>query len=300
MRAIEGSVAIVTGASRGIGAATAVRLAHEGMRVVLVARTLGAGAGRLAGSLEQTCAAIAAKGGQAVAVPADLAAEDFDAATVLAEAQPAFGPPDVLVNNAGTAHAMPLLSASARDWTRSLRVNVVAPWALASCAARGMQGRGGAIVNLTSFMGETPESALWPQSGPADLGSLYGAAKAALNRWTVGLAAEVAADGITVNALAPQVAVHTDGADATGHLTERDAEPVQTVVEAVVALCEGDSAVGTGRVRYSLDLLAELGRPVRDLDGRTLFAGWQPEDIAARRATGAWAGCRSGQLPSSE
>ena len=99
---------------------------------------------------------------------------------------------------------------------------------------------------------------------------LYGATKAALERMSVGLAAEVYDDGIAINALAPVAAVRTPGVEALGMLPENRpdlVEPMEVMVEAAVALVSGDPAVLTGRLAFSRALLDELGRAPRTLDG---------------------------------
>jgi NAD(P)-dependent dehydrogenase (short-subunit alcohol dehydrogenase family) len=103
----------------------------------------------------------------------------------------------------------------------------------------------------------------------------YGAAKAALERFTTGLASEVYDDRIAVNALLPVAGVRTAGFDeVSGSVTPRPGllEPVEQMAEATLALATGDPAVLTGRVVTSADLLSELGRPVRTLDGRSMFS----------------------------
>src|SRR5205085_900201 len=106
---------------------------------------------------------------------------------------------------------------------------------------------------------------------------LYGASKAMLDRMTTGAAAELWADGIAVNALAPEAAVATENARTVAGVTAEISEPEETFAEAALALCTGDPAVLTGRVAYSLSLLVNLGRAVHTLDGRALLEGWQPD-----------------------
>lgn len=101
---------------------------------------------------------------------------------------------------------------------------------------------------------------------------LYGMTKAALDRFSSGLAAELDGHGIVVNSLAPVAAVLTPGVEALGIVPEafrRTAEPVEAMAEAAVALC--GAGAPTGRVAYSLDLLRALGRPVRTLDGTSIL-----------------------------
>ena len=100
-----------------------------------------------------------------------------------------------------------------------------------------------------------------------------------LDRLSTGAAMELAADGIAVNALAPEGAVATDNAMTVASIDPKRAEPLETMAEATLALCSGDPRILTGRVTTSLSLLVELGRPVWSLDGRALVDGWQPGEI---------------------
>jgi len=145
-----------------------------------------------------------------------------------------------------------------------------------------MRARGdGWIVNLTSFAAELPPGPPFPTSLVARQGSGYGVSKAALNRLTVSVAAELHSAGIAVNALAPQSAIATPHLLAQGRLAADRFEPLETMAEATLALCTCDAATSTGRIVRSLELLVELDRPVLDLDGVELLAGWQPADLPA-------------------
>jgi NAD(P)-dependent dehydrogenase (short-subunit alcohol dehydrogenase family) len=141
--------------------------------------------------------------------------------------------------------------------------------------------RRGWIVNITSFAAELPPGPPFPTNLVALQGSGYGVSKAALNRLTVSVAAELFADGVAVNALAPQSAIATPHLVAQGQLDADHFEPLETMAEAVLALSTGDPAVLTGRVARSLELLVELDRPVRTLDGTDLLEGWQPAQLPA-------------------
>jgi NAD(P)-dependent dehydrogenase (short-subunit alcohol dehydrogenase family) len=102
-----------------------------------------------------------------------------------------------------------------------------------------------------------------------------------LDRWTASLAVETHGQGIRVNALSPQRAAATATLVGNEWFPQVYFEPLETMAEAALALCTGDPATLTGRVALSLDLLAELQRPVLDLWGRQLVDGWQPADIPA-------------------
>lgn len=257
-----GRRALVTGASRGIGAATAVRLAAEGADVALVARTRDRH-DHLAGSLAETAARIEDHGRRAVVVVADLA-DAAERAGIVPEAESGLGGAvDVLVNNAAAAMYAPVAEMSVKRRRILFEVNALAPLDLAQAVVPGMVERGdGWIVNLTSATARP--------GGASSTMALYGASKAALNRITTGLAQELAGTGVRVNAIEPRAAVLTEGAAAlVGDTLRADQiESLEEMVEAVVALC-GCPADLTGRICVSLDLIAELGLTVHDLDAST-------------------------------
>jgi citronellol/citronellal dehydrogenase len=262
----DGQVALVTGASRGIGAGIALRLAREGAAVAVTARTLDANP-TLPGSLREVVDDAHALGAKAVAIPADLS--DADArARIVPEVESALGPVDILVNNAAAAFYAPTAELLLRRRRLLFELNVHAPVDLAQQVIPGMRARGrGWIVNVSSATSRHPKG---PPFDPGiKLGStstLYGASKAALERITTGLAAEVHDDGIAVNSLAPVAAVRTPGAEVhLGPLLDERpeiVEPMEIIVEAAVALATCDPATVTGRVVYSRHLLRELGRPI--------------------------------------
>jgi glucose 1-dehydrogenase len=194
-------VTVITGGSRGIGAATALRLAGAGHDLALAYRDDDAAAARLAD-------AATAAGARCVTVRADVARED-DVERLFATATERLGPVTGLVNNAGlTAHIGDLVDTPVAVVRRVVEVNLLG---VVLCARRAAQlmsvrraGPGGAIVNVSS--------------AAASLGSPheyvhYAAAKAAVDAFTVGLAKELAADGIRVNAVAPGIVrtgIHAD------------------------------------------------------------------------------------------
>lgn len=268
-RRFAGRRALVTGASRGIGAATAERLAAEGADVALTARTLEAG-DRLPGSLHETAARLSQYGGRVAVITADLTDGDDRARIVPAAADELGGPVDILVNNAAAAIYQPLAEFPLKRRRLIFEVNVHAPIDLAQAVLPSMVSQGeGWIVNVSSATAR-------PWDGPPfSLGALgatsgvYGASKAALNRLTNAMAAELEGTGVRLNTVEPRAAVLSEGADAIvgSSLRPDQIETMEEMVEAIAALCDCPAA-RTGRVHVSLDLIDELGLEVRGLDGK--------------------------------
>ncbi|MGH0035396.1 MAG: SDR family NAD(P)-dependent oxidoreductase [Myxococcota bacterium] len=282
MGSCDGRFALVTGASRGIGRALAKRLASEGAAVALSASRRGAH-GELAGTLDEAVAEIQDSGGRAVGVPANLVSEE-ERADLVARVEAALGPLDILVNNAAMgAWAMPsqLPLATRR---KLFEVNVHAPVDLTQQALPGMRERGrGWILNIGSDSARQPQVPYRDTAEAAQVIAAYGASKAALARYTEGLAHEVAGEGVYVNSLAPVAIVLTqEAARFVGHIAKRSpdmAEPIEVVVEAALALVTGPHV---GRVVNSRALLHALDRPVRSLDGREVLGdALMPADVDA-------------------
>ncbi len=273
-------VALVTGASRGIGAAIAERLSAEGCQVACVARTLAAGDSHLDGSLQGTGARIEERGGQAIAVTGDLSAPDFDPGRILSPVVEAFGPVDYLVNNAAAAFYPAYLEMPRKRMEVSFRVNIAAPWLLAQAVVPGMLERSrGSVLNLTS------QTAIPPKGPPFELSpqvlgaTAYGGSKAWLERASVGAAAEIFGSGVSINCLSPDTSVITEGSNALVDLSAYPNEPLETMAEAAWALLTGDPITTTGLVEYALSYLYRTKRRVMELDGVTPMVGWQPEDF---------------------
>jgi NAD(P)-dependent dehydrogenase (short-subunit alcohol dehydrogenase family) len=204
MGGLDGKVAVVTGASRGIGKETALELARQGADVVVAARTVERRK-VLPGTIHETVEAVEAVGRRAVAVATDVSkAEDCDA--LIARAVDELGRIDILVNNAaytsGRALNLSVWELSREDWELQFATNVHGPFSLIKAAAPHMRRHGGgAVVNVTSIASE-----MQPVStGSGAFAWTYGSSKAALNRMSNGLAAQLLDDGITVVAIHPGV-----------------------------------------------------------------------------------------------
>jgi 17beta-estradiol 17-dehydrogenase / 3beta-hydroxysteroid 3-dehydrogenase len=201
----RGKVALVTGASAGIGAAIARALASHGLRVAAVARR--------AERLQALCAELQALGSEALAVPADLAAPDGPA-RAFAQVRSRWGGVDVLVNNAGLGHRVPVSEAGWDDLQRLLDVNVRAATRCIQEALRDMEGKtDAAIVNISSIAGH--------RVPPGHGATFYAATKHALKAVTDGLRIELVAKGspIKIGMISPGMVESEfhDVADPSGH-----------------------------------------------------------------------------------
>jgi citronellol/citronellal dehydrogenase len=254
MGVLNGKVAIVTGASRGIGAAIAERFAAEGAKVAVTARTTDPARTRFPGTIGETAARIEADGGTARAFAADLSRPADREALVQAVTEH-FGPVDLLVNNAAVTYFEPVATFPVRRYELMFEVQVKAPFHLSQLVLPAMRERGrGSILNISSLASRhpAPDSARGP-------GTVYGMCKAALERFTTGLAAEVHGTGVTINSLAPNRVVPTPGTVFHRLTTEDDpeAEPPAVMAEAALLLCSREGL--SGRIALSQDLLDELG-----------------------------------------
>ncbi|MBN9091248.1 MAG: SDR family NAD(P)-dependent oxidoreductase [Reyranella sp.] len=259
---MTGRTALVTGASRGIGRTIAELLATEGARVVCVARTLKEGDHRLEGSLDSTVAAIRGAGGDATAIAADISSEP-ECLKLVEAARAACGPIDTLVNNAALNYYIPTAEYPTSRWVKAFAVNVHAPFILSKAVLPDMiAARRGAIVNISSG------SAIGPGRGPykdqtVRGGVMYGATKAALERFTQGLAQEVAQHGgIAVSCVSPSRTVPTPGTvyhKLMASLDDPRGEPPTTMARAVLLLASEPAEKVNGRVTYSQQILKEWG-----------------------------------------
>ncbi len=263
MGKLDGKTVVVTGASRGIGAEIARVFAAEGGRVVCAARTMKEGEHQYEGSLETTVNGIRAAGGEATPVTVDISQPE-ECEKLMQAAHDAYGPVDVLVNNAALTYFIPIKDYPLSRWMRSWAVNFHAPFLLSQLALGDMAPRkSGSIVNISSGAAIGPGRG--PYSGTALLyrgSTCYGAEKAALERFTQGLAAEVYQDGVSVTCVSPSQVVPTAGTVHHKLVTGLDdprGEHPELMAKAALLLATEPLDKVTGRVTYSQQILKEFG-----------------------------------------
>jgi citronellol/citronellal dehydrogenase len=221
---LDGKVAIVTGASRGVGAAVAVALAAEGARVACAARATDAAPLPLPGTIDDTVRQITEAGGTALAVPTNLA-EENDVDAMVATTVEQFGGVDILVNNAAITFPGDL-DLEMKRYDLVMAVNLRAPVVAARAAVPRMRARGGgAIVNVSSLAALNYIPGLMA----------YGMSKLALEHFTVSLAAQFRRDQIAVNTFRIDVPVASEGFVAnTPGMDRSDWEPTEVAAEGIV------------------------------------------------------------------
>jgi citronellol/citronellal dehydrogenase len=253
----DGKVALVTGTSRGLGKAIAQRLAAEGATVALTARTMEPDP-KYQGSLRQTLEELNAAGGTAIAIQADLSNAD-DRERLFGEVVERVGAPDILVNNAAVTFLRPLDGFPDKRVRLMMELHVLAPLHLTQLAIPAMRERGrGWVLNVTSVGGDLPDGPPFSAFDRTAGFGIYGTVKAALNRLTKSLAAELYDDGIAVNAAAPTNPVATPGA-GTLDLAKVDTEDIELITQTAVMLCTGDPKKLTGRIAHTQAFLREAG-----------------------------------------
>jgi citronellol/citronellal dehydrogenase len=245
---IAGSVALVTGASRGVGRAIAVALADAGADVACAARATDRQPLRLPGTVDATVREIARRGRRGLAVPTDLArAEEVE--RMVARTIEHFGRLDILVNNAAITFpgdlALPL-----RRWDLVMEVNLRAPMLAMRAALPGMVARGrGAILNVSSA------AALMPIPGLL----VYGVSKAGLERLTTGVAADLGGRDVAVNCFRIDVPIASEGFVANApELDKSDWEPTEVGAAGALWML-AQPPTFTGKVLGITDLRREHG-----------------------------------------
>jgi citronellol/citronellal dehydrogenase len=201
---LDGKVAIVTGASRGIGKAIAIGFAKEGAKVVVAART-ETDSEKLPGTIYKTADEIQALGSSALPIKCDVTSEQ-SVNDMVQKAMGEFGRVDILVSNAGVAFYYPVIETPLKRWELVLGVNLTGAFLCSKAVLPKMiEQKSGSIINISSRA--VDERVL----GTVHTGVAYAVAKAGLERFTLGLATEVGQYNIAVNAVKPAEVVDTEG-----------------------------------------------------------------------------------------
>jgi NAD(P)-dependent dehydrogenase (short-subunit alcohol dehydrogenase family) len=273
MRELVGSVAVVTGAGRGIGAATARALADTGLSVVLAARTRD--------QIERQAAELNASGGRARAVVCDVTSEASVAALSGAAAE--LGPVSVLVNNAGAAASMPLARTSLEEWNRLLAVNATGAFLCTRAfLPRMLERKRGRVVNVASTAG----------LGGGKYLAAYSAVKHALVGLTRSVAAEVAGTGVTVNAVCPGFVDTEMTAESINRIVSKTGRTPEEALQAALASAGQTRLITADEVAAAVRSLATAAGEAPNgealvMDGRDgmgdRFAIVNPEELGAPR-----------------
>lgn len=278
---LSGKTALVTGSSRGIGRAIAQRLAAEGATVAVTARAYqpstsvrGGVATAVPGTIGETIALIEQAGGSAFGVAADL--EDAQARDRLVDTVlDRTGRIDILVNNAGFADYSVVEEMSLDTFDRTVEHYLRTPFVLTKAAVPHMRKQGaGWIVNIGSVTGVAPVRP-YREYNKTSGDVIYASMKAALHRFTQGVAAELLDDNIAVNCVGPSTAVRTPGAASLIPETF-PTEPVEYLAETVLAMCHLPAEQRTGLVAFSLHYPWSQKLEVHSLDGRSTLPPLEP------------------------
>jgi NAD(P)-dependent dehydrogenase (short-subunit alcohol dehydrogenase family) len=282
---LAGKTALVTGSSRGIGRAVAQRLSAEGATVVVTARSFepsasirGGAATALPGTIAETVELIEGAGGTAIGIAADL--EDPDQRGGLVdEVVERAGGLDILVNNAGFADYACVEDMGLDTFDRTVEHYLRTPFVLTKAAVPHMRKRGaGWIVNIGSVTGVAPVRP-YREYNKTSGDVVYASCKAALHRFTQGVAAELLDSNIAVNCVGPSTAIRTPGAAQLIPDTF-PTEPVEYLAETVLAMCHRPAAERTGLVAFSLHYPWSQGLTVHTLDGTAELPPLEPPATA--------------------
>ncbi len=262
---LDGKIALVTGASRGIGRALAQRLAAEGAMVVVSARSLDT-AGQYAGTLRETVGLIEAAGGRAMPLVADIE-NPADVEALVGRAVDLAGGLDIMIHSGGKAEYAHSSVMPVDMFDRTIQHYLRAPFTLMQKAVPEMRKRGAGWIVVLGSVTALPPGRPFDEFAIHGGASVYAAIKAAVHRMTQGLAAELLADNIAVNTLAPSTAIRTPGASDLIP-EEYPSERIEYIVETGLALCHLPARERTGLTAYSLHFPLAHRLPVHTLDGR--------------------------------
>lgn len=282
---LSGRTALVTGSSRGIGRAIAQRLAAEGATVAVTARSYQPSAStragttaELPGTIGETIELIEAAGGKAFGIACDL--EDADQRSRLVdEVVERTGRLDILVNNAGYADYSIIEEMPMATFERTVEHYVRTPFVLTQRAVPHMRTQGaGWIVNIGSVTA-LPPARPYREYNKTSGDVIYASMKAAMHRFTQGVAAELLDSNIAVNVVGPSSAVRTPGAASLIPDTF-PTEPVEYLTETVLAMCHLPAAERTGLVAFSLHYPWSQKLTVHSLDGAKELPPLEPPAAA--------------------
>ena len=282
---LGGKTALVTGSSRGIGRAIAQRLAAEGATVVVTARShesslsvRGGSASALPGTIAETIDLIQKTGATALGVAADLE-NTGQRDGLIDEVLDRTGRIDILVNNAGFADYSVIEDMSIETFDRTVEHYVRTPFVLTKSAVPHMRKQGaGWIVNIGSVTGIAPVRP-YRDYNKTSGDVIYASMKAALHRFTQGVAAELLDSNIAVNCVGPSTAIRTPGASQLIPETF-PTEPVEYLTETVLAMCHRPAAERTGLVAFSLHYSWSQKLAVHSLDGASVLPPLEPPATA--------------------
>ncbi|MGE3539102.1 MAG: SDR family NAD(P)-dependent oxidoreductase [Candidatus Tectimicrobiota bacterium] len=254
---LAGRVAIIGGASRGIGRDMAVALAAEGANIVVVARSEVEPDPRLPGTIHQTVADVQALGGTAIAVKADISDED-QVTAMTKSALDAFGRIDILINNAAVLVPRGILDLPTRHIDLHNRINIKGPiLCIRAVLPTMLAQQKGWVINVSS------RAAVFPGPGPyKDVPStrafMYAATKAAIERLTQGLAVEYQDQGISFNVLSPIGRIRTPGNVFGMTKPGETPEPFEEAIDmgkGAVYICSQDPRSFTGNILFDAELV---------------------------------------------
>ncbi len=248
---LAGKVAIVTGSSRGIGKRMALAFAKEGAKVVVCGRT-GEARAKVEGTIFETVDEIRKIGGKAMAVKCDVSNE-FDVEGLIASTIKEWGNIDVLVNNAGTSSWASVVDTPIKVWDRVVAVNLRGTFLCSKMALpHMMKAKSGSIISISSWAAGIERKSRAGQS--------YGASKAAVERFSQGLAQEVSSFNIAVNALKPEKPVDSEGMRLNAPQSEWHTwVSAEKMCKAAVFLAQQDSKGTTGGIWWDEEICERFG-----------------------------------------
>jgi citronellol/citronellal dehydrogenase len=255
---LEGKVAIVTGASRGMGKATALELARQGADIVVAARTVNPGEGFAPGTIHETVQEIEGLGRRALAVKTDLLV-DSDVEAMVEAAVKELGGVDVLVNNASIGTLGGIDETKVEDWDACMATNLRSFFlAIKHCVPHMRDRGGGSILNMSSYLAmkvpdpDDPDPVMKQSTDASGPGiTVYGTTKAAIQRLTLGAAADLRQHRISVNCVAPSWTV-TEGLNQWfPDIDKSHWERPEDWGEIIAWLVSADPTKVTGQILYS-------------------------------------------------